>query len=43
MLGEKLDGKVEVKSGLSEGETVIGQGSFILKNEFNKSGGDDEG
>ncbi len=33
-LGEKFKGQIEIKSGLKEGETVISQGSFILKNEF---------
>ncbi len=42
VLGEKIDGKVEIKSGLNEGETVIGQGSFILKNEFHKTATPDE-
>jgi multidrug efflux pump subunit AcrA (membrane-fusion protein) len=33
-IGQKLDGMVEVKSGLKPGETIIAQGSFILKTEL---------
>src|SRR5262249_50733947 len=33
-LGPKIDGLVQVQSGLREGEDIVGQGSFILKNEF---------
>lgn len=35
-LGDMANGQVEVKSGVREGESVVGKGSFTLKSEFSK-------
>jgi len=37
-VGERLDGRVEVLQGLSEGDIVVTSGSFLLKSEMHKKG-----
>lgn len=41
-IGERISGQVEILSGLSEGETVVTAGSFLLKSEMRKSSLEDE-
>lgn len=40
--GERLGGYVEIVKGLTEGETVVTSGSFLLKSEMRKGGLEDE-
>jgi membrane fusion protein, heavy metal efflux system len=42
-LGRSMGGKVEVKSGLKEGEQVVTEGSFVLKSELLKGEGEAHG
>jgi cobalt-zinc-cadmium efflux system membrane fusion protein len=42
-LGRSMAGKVEVKSGLKEGERVVTEGSFVLKSELLKGEGEAHG
>jgi cobalt-zinc-cadmium efflux system membrane fusion protein len=42
-IGEKIDGHVEVRSGLKEGDKIVSEGSFILKNEVAKAKMDNHG
>ena len=40
--GERFAGYVEILSGLTEGETVVTSGGFLLKSEMRKGGMEDE-
>jgi Cu(I)/Ag(I) efflux system membrane fusion protein len=40
--GERLSGYAEIVKGLTEGETVVTSGSFLLKSEMRKGGLEDE-
>ena len=40
--GERLAGYVEIVKGLTEGETIVTSGSFLLKSEIHKGGLEDE-
>jgi membrane fusion protein, heavy metal efflux system len=42
-VGRSMGGKVEVKSGLKEGERVVTEGSFVLKSELLKGAGEAHG